>query len=91
MIPPPVSEVRDEASAKEFLRWCCTNIGLGFHPDTLFKDYIDADNKRLFTDLQSIKCDVMMAQAFAAMPSFDEVYSFCLTCDPFRRIDENAV
>ena len=43
---PP--EVFDNESAAAFVLWCVENIGLGYHPDTRFEDYIDEDGKQSF-------------------------------------------
>lgn len=37
-IPP---DVHDRDSAAAFVRWCVMHVGLGYHPDTPFEDYVD--------------------------------------------------
>ena len=44
-VPP---DVYDRESAEAFVRWCVENVGLGYHPDTAFEDYVDADGEPAF-------------------------------------------
>jgi hypothetical protein len=64
--------VRDEESAKAFLNWCVQTIGLGFHPDTPFDDYIDsATDEPVFDERTARKLEQKMRRAF-------------LFCDPYE-------
>ena len=64
--------VRDEVSAKAFLAWCVETIGLGFHPDTPFADYVDPDTEEpVFAEATARKLDRKMRRAF-------------LYCDPYE-------
>ena len=45
--PPP--EVHDRESAVRFVKWCVAEIGLGYHPDTPFGDYVDGDGHASFS------------------------------------------
>lgn len=40
--------VTNEISAKEFIFWCLDRIGLGYHPDTLFDEYVNDDGSPTF-------------------------------------------
>jgi len=49
----PSFPVSDVASAVAFAHWCVDQIGVGFHPDTPFLDYIDETGCPLFTPGES--------------------------------------
>lgn len=70
-----------EKWANQFLDWCCSEIGLGFHPDNKFKDYVNADGKRTFTLFESAKLERALAVVFSV---FDDVYAECLKRPPFN-------
>ena len=40
--------VTDEKSAKEFILWCLDRLGLGYHPDTLFEEYVNDASEPTF-------------------------------------------
>lgn len=42
--------INNYAELLEFLNWCIDYLGVGFHPDTDFEDYISyRDNKKTFS------------------------------------------
>src|SRR4051794_13356524 len=41
-------EVLDRESAVAFVHWCIETLGLGYHPDTNFEDYIDLSGNPSF-------------------------------------------
>lgn len=47
-----------------FLLECVNTIGLGFHPDNDFSDYVDALNADVFSDEQSKLMNSKMSDAF---------------------------
>ncbi len=41
-------DVHDRDSATQFVKWCVAQIGLGYHPDTRFADYVEDDGTPYF-------------------------------------------
>ena len=68
---PP--EVRDRDSAIRFVEWCARRLGLGYHPDTPFADYVDGEGRPVFSPAQARCLDALTLQAFAY-------------CDPYETI-----
>lgn len=67
-IPP---DVQNQDSAAAFVRWCVSHIGLGYHPDTAFEDYVDDNGAASFS-----------LDAVNALNKLNErAFSFC---DPFE-------
>ena len=60
-IPP---DVHDRDSAAAFVRWCVSHIGLGYHPDTAFEDYIDSEGGASFTPEIARSLNELNARAF---------------------------
>jgi hypothetical protein len=57
--------VVSEESAEGFLAWCVDRLGLGFHPDTPFADYVDANGERCFDSVTAQQLDEQLQRAFA--------------------------
>lgn len=58
----------DKESVTAFLHICIynLNLGIGFHPDTPFDDYINTDTRRrIFTDDEAEELDTTLAECFA--------------------------
>jgi len=70
---PP--EVRDRGSATGLVEWCTRRLGLGYHPDTPFSDYVDEDGRPVFSPVQAHCLDALTLQAFA----FCDPYETSLT------------
>lgn len=58
-------EVHDETTAVAFVQWCVATIGLGYHPDTSFQEYVEPDGKRCFSDRDAAELDRMQEVAFS--------------------------
>lgn len=56
--------VRDTESAEAFIRWCCREIGIGFHPDTRFKNYVEASGAATFDDASASRLEREISWAF---------------------------
>lgn len=74
-------EVNDQSTAVAFIRWCVGCLGMGYHPDTPFADYVDTNGQQCFAPDDAKRLDILQEQAF-------------LYCDPyenglaeFQRID----
>lgn len=53
------------AEAEEWVREQVENIGIGYHPDTRFEDYIDkGTGKRLFSDDEARELNALSDAAF---------------------------
>lgn len=60
--------VTDAASAETFVRWCCRSIGRGFHPDSLFSDYVEGgDGSPTFSDADAASLQARMDAAFGLL------------------------
>ena len=59
---------------------CLQNyVGVGFHPDTYFEDYVDDSGEETFTMNMSIHFNSMLDQAFILFHKNNEcIYEFCL-------------
>ena len=82
MTPPP-EPVRTPAEAEAFLRWCCAEIGVGFHPDTRFGDYVVDGGVPAFDSAEAARLDRLMAETFFVLP---DPYAVCATLPPFRDV-----
>ena len=58
-------QVYDRDSAIGFVEWCALRLGLGYHPDTPFADYVDGDGRPVFSPAQAHGLDALTEQAFA--------------------------
>lgn len=74
-----------EAAVKEFLSGVILNldIGMGFHPDTPFEEYIfkigDKKDERLFTDEQSVELNKSLNECFEECSKAGlDIYGICL-------------
>jgi hypothetical protein len=70
-VNPFPEEVYDRASAARFVKWCVDVIGLGYHPDTPFADYVDGDGRATFSSPEAGRLEELA----------DRVFKFC---DPFE-------
>jgi hypothetical protein len=60
-------EVLQLKDAREFICDCERLVGLGFHPDTRFEDYITPDREPSFSADDAGILDARMDEAFAVM------------------------
>lgn len=62
----PLDEsIKDYESAVRFITWCIQEIGLGFHPDTPFSDYITLEaGKPLFDEPTAERLDHLLERTF---------------------------
>jgi hypothetical protein len=58
-----IPNVHDRATAEQFVKACVAEIGLGFHPDTRFEDYVDGDGRRVFPDAEAERLNLMADRA----------------------------
>lgn len=60
--------VTDSVSAEAFVCWCCRSIGPGFHPDTLFTDYVEGgDGSPTFGEADAAMLQARMDAAFGLL------------------------
>jgi hypothetical protein len=74
-----IPNVHDRATAEQFVKACVAEIGLGFHPDTRFEDYVDAGGNRVFSDAEAERLNLMADRA----AGFVDMYAIGL--DEMRR------
>jgi len=67
-LPLPVT---DTATALEFVRWCVKEIGLGYHPDTSFNDYVDVFGQPCFSAIEAKMLDAFTDAAFDHCDPYD--------------------
>ena len=67
-IPP---DVHDRDSAATFVRWCVSHVGLGYHPDTAFEDYVDGDGRPSFTPEIAQSLNELNTRAFEFCDPYD--------------------
>ena len=60
---PP--DVHDRQPAIAFVKWCVEHLGLGYHSDTPFDDYVEKDGKPVFTSEQTRTLDALTEKACA--------------------------
>jgi hypothetical protein len=57
--------IRDRSTAERFIEWCVREIGLGFHPDTPFADYVTiASGTAVFSSDEAVRLDTLLDRAF---------------------------
>ncbi len=72
-------EIKDLSSVKEFLHYCMFDLGLNFHPDTPFKDYVTRDGIPCFNLVQCGKLNVMLFKCFkVCLRSSADIYELCV-------------
>jgi hypothetical protein len=76
--PPP--EVHDRESAVRFVKWCVEEIGLGYHPDTQFADYVDGDGRASFSPADVARLEELAELAFEHCDPYEVGH------DEFQRI-----
>lgn len=60
-----IPKVVDKKSARIFLRWAIKTVGMGFHPDTGFDDYVVCKTgERTFSKEDAYRCDIELNAAF---------------------------
>ncbi len=69
MKPPP--HLVDQSTAVEFVKWCVEEVGLGYHPDTSFSDYVLEDGRPCFSATEASTLDELTDVAFKH-------------CDPYK-------
>lgn len=70
------------AMCEDFLRDSVRTVGLGFHPDTPFAEYVDDAGGRAFGDETAAVCEADLARAFELLG--ERVYDIC--ADEQRRL-----
>lgn len=70
--------------AKDFINEIVSLLGGAFHPDTLFDDYISADNLPTFTMAEATNLDERMKEVFALFGDETLMYNVLL---PEKRVD----
>lgn len=68
-IDPP--DVHDRESAIAFVLWCVETVGLGYHPDTPFSEYVDRDGLPTFIPADASRLEELADRA-------------CTFCDPYE-------
>jgi hypothetical protein len=59
-----LGRLTSEDEAREFIAWCCEQLGLCFHPDTPFSDYEDAAGEKVFSKEAVLLYEALMGQAY---------------------------
>jgi len=72
--------VHDRETAVCFVRWCVEVIGLGYHPDTLFSEYVDGDGQATFSAPEVARLEDLAERAF------DHCDPYEVGNDEFQRI-----
>jgi hypothetical protein len=57
-------KIDDEASASSFIAACVGKVGLGYHPDTPFAEYVAENGIRCFSDEEARSLDEATEVAF---------------------------
>jgi len=68
-IPDPIITVED---AQQLVRWCVENIGLGYHPDTPFEEYINRERMASFDPKVAERLNGLHDRAFELLG--DSIY-----------------
>jgi hypothetical protein len=63
-VNPSPETVHDTESAVRFIKWCVEEIGLGYHPDTPFADYVDGDGRPSFSAADATRLEELANRAF---------------------------
>ena len=85
-----IPNVHDRATAEQFVKACVAEIGLGFHPDTRFEDYVDAGGNRVFSDAEAA---LRPADATPAAGSCEHCPGHgggCIVCDGIQAKPEGG-
>jgi hypothetical protein len=75
---PP--SVHDRKSAVHFVRWCVAVIGLGYHPDDRFADYVAAGGRPTFRPKEAVRLEALAERAFAYCDPYE------IGCAEFERL-----
>jgi hypothetical protein len=68
-----LGSLTSEDEAHEFIAWCCARLGAGFHPDTYFSQYEEANGAKVFSKEEIDLCEALMEQAFQILEDPYEV------------------
>lgn len=60
---------KEQQKQKAWIRMLCHKIGLGFHPDTDFNDYVDNKDNRAYTEKEANLLNERMKRAFKVLGS----------------------
>jgi hypothetical protein len=72
-------EILDLPSLRSFIRGCITVVGIGFHPDTDFGEYVTSNKELLFTDKEAADLDDQIVTAFKLADELKvDIYKICL-------------
>ena len=77
--PKPVG---DSESAIRFIHWCVATIGLGYHPDTPFDQYVDAEGRACFTPKMASELDQLQNDAFKYCDPYEVGFSEMQKVEP---------
>jgi hypothetical protein len=83
-----LNSLTSEDEAREFIVWCCEQLGLCFHPDTHFSDYEERDGTKVFRKDAVELYEVLMEQAFQLL---DDPCEVALAMAPFASSADEPV
>lgn len=64
--------IHDRSSATTFVEWCVREIGVGFHPDTPFSDYVlIGSDERAFNDDEVVHLNALLNRAFEFIDPYE--------------------
>ena len=64
-------EVHDRESAVRFIKWCVEVVGLGYHPDNSFADYVDGNGRATFSAGEATRLENLAERAFRHCDPYD--------------------
>jgi hypothetical protein len=79
-VPPSAPKVHDRASAIRFVGWCVAVIGLGYHSDDRFADYVADDGRPTFRPKEAVRLEAPAERAFAYCDPYE------IGCAEFERL-----
>ena len=68
---PHPPEVHDQEFAVRFIKWCVEQLGLGYHPDTPFSDYVGQGGQAVFAPEEARLLDELTEKAFSFCDPYD--------------------
>lgn len=77
----PITEIANIEDAKAFIRECVSYLGLGFHPDDDFEDYIEVNSgETLYSPEKASLANALMEEAFNQFDLANEdIYEYTLS------------
>jgi hypothetical protein len=72
--------VHDCKSAVHFARWCLAVIGLAYHPDTPFAEYVDRNGQAAFSAAECARLEELAERAF------EHCDPYAIGCEEFQRL-----